>query len=229
MLCFRPGNELVRLCGREMPSIGSLASSLRLKASNQMVGSILSCLLLAGALLTLLSAPTLAQTVDASVNLASEITQFPEYGMGVHTSVYDGALQYTGSPVFSKLPGRLDDAGINVLRYPGGGYADIFHFSVSREQWEGGLIGHGFTPWGGTEGNYGWMDSKTDFGNFVKLLDATNSQTVITLNTGGALKYDNPANPTKLVVPSHGGQPQEAAAWVAYANADASISARPTT
>jgi hypothetical protein len=43
------------------------------------------------------------------------------------------------------------------------------------------------------------------------------------LNTGSALKYDDPANPSKLVVPSHGGQPQEAAAWVAYANADASI------
>ena len=83
------------------------------------------------------------------------------------------------------------------------------------------------SPAWGVEGSYGWMNGKTDFGNFVKLLDATNSKTIITLNTGSTLKYDNPSNPSKLVVPSHGGQPQEAAAWVAYANADASIYGTP--
>ena len=36
----------------------------------------------------------------------------------------------------------------------------------------------------------------------------------------GAIKFDSP---NQLGVPTHGGQPQEAAAWVAYANADASI------
>ncbi len=168
-----------------------------------------------------------AQTVTVGVDRNQIIATLPEYGMGVHSSVYDGALRYEGSPVFSQLDGALDDVGINVLRYPGGGYADIFHFSTSRGYYDGGMEGHGFTPWWGEEGNYGWMSGKTDFGNFVKLLDATDSKTVITLNTGGALKYDNPSNPSKLVVPSHGGQPQEAAAWVAYSNADASIYGTP--
>jgi hypothetical protein len=172
--------------------------------------------------------PAPAWAVNASVDMTSTIATMPEYGMGVHTSVYDGGLGYENSPVFSKLDGRLDDAGVNVLRYPGGGYADIFHFSTSRSYYDGGLVGHGFTPWGGDENNYGWMSGKTDFGNFVKLLDASNSKTVITLNTGGALKYDNPSNPSKLVVPSHGGQPQEAAAWVAYANGDASLYGTPS-
>lgn len=183
-----------------------------------------AAVVLASAVILGPSAPLAAQTVNADVDLGSTITTMPDYGMGIHTSVYDNSLQYTGSPVYNLLDSRLDDAGINVLRYPGGGYADVVHFSVSRSYYsDGGLIGHGLTPWWGTEGNYGYMGAKTDFGNFVKLLDATNSKTVITLNTGGALKYDNPASPTKLVVPSHGGQPQEAAAWVAYANADASI------
>jgi alpha-L-arabinofuranosidase len=172
--------------------------------------------------------PLSAQTVTATVNVGNSIATLPEYGMGVHTSVYDGALRYEGSPVFSQLDSSLDDAGVDVLRYPGGGYADIFHFSTSRSYYDGGLVGHGFTPWWGEEDNYGWMSGKTDFGNFVKLLDATNSKTIITLNTGGALKYDNPSNPSKLVVPSHGGQPQEAAAWVAYANADAGIYGTPS-
>lgn len=168
-----------------------------------------------------------AQTVTVSVNVGQVLATLPEYGMGVHTSVYDGGLRHEGSPIYSLLDSSLDDAGIDVLRYPGGGYADAFHFSTSRGYYDGGLEGHGMTPAWGQEGDYGWMSGKTDFGNFVKLLDATNSKTVITLNSGSALKYDNPANPSKLVVPSHGGQPQEAAAWVAYANADAGIYGTP--
>lgn len=164
-----------------------------------------------------------AAAVTVTVSPHSTIATMPEYGIGVHTSVYDNDLRYEGSSAYSQLDSRLDDAGIKVLRYPGGGYADIFHFSTSRGYYDGGMVGHGFTPWWGQEGDYGWMANKTDFGSFVNLLDATDSKTVITLNTGGALKYDNPLNPTKLVAPSHGGQPQEAAAWVAYANADASI------
>jgi len=175
--------------------------------------------------LLLCSAVSIAhsQSVTANVNVTSPIAIMPEYGMGIHTSVYDNALRHEGSAAFNQLDGALDGAGVNVLRYPGGGYADIFHFSTSRGFYDGGMTGHGFTPWWGEEDNYGYMSNKSDFGNFVKLLDATNSKTIITLNTGGALKYDNPANPSKLVVPSHGGQPQEAAAWVAYANADANL------
>jgi hypothetical protein len=73
-----------------------------------------------------------AQTVTASVNVSHVLATLPEYGMGVHTSVYDGGLQYEGSPTFSLLDSALDDAGIDVLRYPGGGYADGFHFSTSQ-------------------------------------------------------------------------------------------------
>ena len=69
-----------------------------------------------------------AQTVTASVNVNNTLAILPEYGMGVHTSVYDGGLRYEGSPVFTLLDGALDDAGVDVLRYPGGGYADGFHF-----------------------------------------------------------------------------------------------------
>jgi alpha-L-arabinofuranosidase len=148
----------------------------------------------------------------------------PEYFMGAHASVYDNSLQYTGSAAFNQLDGLLDAAGVNVLRYPGGGYADVFHFSVSRSN--GGITGYGLSPWWGQPTNYGYMGPKTDFGNFVKLLDATNSETVITVNTGSAIKYTAPGS-SQMAVPTHNGQPQEAAAWVAYANADASLYGTP--
>jgi hypothetical protein len=164
-----------------------------------------------------------AQTVTASVDVDNVLATLPEYGMGIHTSVYDNSLRTTGSP-YSLLDGRLDDAGINVLRYPGGGYADVFHFSHSRPALGSGN-GFGLSPWWAPAAtNYGYMGPSTDFGNFVKLLDATNSKTVITLNTGSAMKYDSA---TKLGIPTHSGQPQEAAAWVAYANADAAIYGTP--
>lgn len=165
-----------------------------------------------------------AQTVTASVNVNSTLATMPEYFMGAHASVYDNSLQYTGSPVFNQLDGLLDAAGVNVLRYPGGGYADVFHFSVSRSS--GGITGYGLSPWWGSTANYGYMGPKTDFGNFVKLLDATNSKTVITVNTGSAIKYAAPGS-AQMAVPTHNGQPQEAAAWVAYANADASLYGTP--
>jgi alpha-L-arabinofuranosidase len=164
------------------------------------------------------AAPLDAQTVTASVDVTSTIAVMPAYGMGIHTSVYDNSLRASGTPVYELLDVLLEDAGVDVLRYPGGGYADVFHFSVSRSG--GGLTGFGLSPWWGEPDNYGYMGPQTDFGNFVRLLDQTNSKTVITVNTGSAIQY---SGPSRLGVPSHNGQPQEAAAWVAYANAQAGI------
>ncbi len=172
--------------------------------------------------LTLVAAEQIpAQAVNATVDLHATLAVMPDYGMGVHASVYDNSLQFSGSGTFNQLNSLLDNAGVNVLRYPGGGYADVFHFSLSRP---GGMVGNGLTPWWGEPSNYGYMGPKTDFGNFVKLLDATASQTVITVNTGGAVKF---ASTNQLGVPTHGGQPQEAAAWVAYANGNAALFGTP--
>lgn len=175
--------------------------------------------------------PLCAQTVTASVNVNSVLATVPAYGMGMHTSVYDNSLWYIDNPGsssddhFDLLPGRLADAGVNVLRYPGGGYADAFHFSLARPSWESGITGSGMSPAWGQAGNYGYVAPKTDFGNFIRLLDAMNSKTIITVNTGSAIKYDNP---NQLGVPTHNGQAKEAAAWVAYANGNASLYGTPS-
>ncbi len=73
-----------------------------------------------------------AWAVTPSVDVGNVLAVLPEYGMGVHTSVYDGGLGYEASPAYPLLNDALDGAGVNVLRYPGGGYADVFHFSTSR-------------------------------------------------------------------------------------------------
>jgi autotransporter-associated beta strand protein len=156
--------------------------------------------------------PKPAPAVNVTVNAGQTKAVMPLEGIGIHTSVYDNNL--TTNP--SQLNSLLDAAGVTTLRYPGGGYADVYHFSTTRCYYSGGPVGHGLSPWWGQADNYGWVGSGSDFGNFVRLLDATNSQTVITLNYGSALQWD--AGHTKLVVPSAGGQAQEAAAWVAYAN-----------
>ncbi len=160
-----------------------------------------------------------AQTVTATLNVNGTLAVVPEYGYGVHSSVYDNS--FSNDTQVAALNTRLTEAGVDVLRYPGGGYADVFHFSLSRN---GGTTGFGLSPWWGLPTNYGYMGPRTDFGNFVKVLDATSSKTIITVNTASAMKF---VAPNQLGVPTHNGQPQEAAAWVAYANADPAIYGTP--
>ena len=131
-----------------------------------------------------------AQTVTASVNVNGTLAVVPEYGYGIHSSVYDNS--FSNDSQIALLNTRLTEAGVDVLRYPGGGYADVFHFSMSRN---GGPTGFGLSPWWGIPENYGYMGPRTDFGNFVKALDATSSKTIIT-----AVSYTHLTLPTILRV-----------------------------
>lgn len=151
----------------------------------------------------------------------------PTTGLGIHTSPYYNSLTH------ASLDDRLEEAGITTLRYGGGGYADVNHWSITRAAWEngiseaGGCCGGGLTPWFGDASQYGYVGGGSDFANFVRLLDRTpGSQAVVTVNYGSALKLvpdaSKPAG-VASVVPDFGGQPKEAAAWVAYANSDASL------
>ena len=46
--------------------------------------------------------------------------------MGVHTSVYDANMQLPTTPE------SLKAAGVTSLRYPGGSYADLYHWSTHK-------------------------------------------------------------------------------------------------
>ncbi|TWT92914.1 hypothetical protein Pla108_40540 [Botrimarina colliarenosi] len=166
-----------------------------------------------------LAAPALGQ-VSAIVNVDSTTVRsvMSPLGLGVHTSPYYNSLSNAG------MDERLEAAGVTTMRFGGGGYADVLHWSIARPQWESGVVGGGLSPWFGNASDFGYVGPGSDFGSFVKLLDQTdNSRAVVTVNYGSALKLVN----GQSAVPDFGGQPKEAAAWVAYANADPAIYGTP--
>ena len=115
----------------------------------------------------------------------------PPFALGMHTSVYDNNL------VDAQLPGLLQEAGIAMLRYPGGGYADVYHWSQLKDL--------RLTPWG-TTGKMGYQAANSDFGSFQTTASGAEAKFMITVDYGSSQSG------------TAGGQPQEAAAWVAYAN-----------
>ena len=148
--------------------------------------------------------PAVTAPANVTVNVTSNLFPVSNTAYGMHTSVYDNQ---NGN---AALPGLLIESGVNTLRYPGGGYADIFHWSVNH-----------LSPWLTNGGDYGYQGPNTDFGSFVGLLDSAQCQAVITVNFGSGQLWN--AGHTQLLAPSTNAEPPEAAAWVAYANGNASL------
>ena len=169
-----------------------------------------ACLTVAFALAT---APLYAViTSNVVINTANVRAVMPTTGLGLHTSPYYNNMSN------ALVDDRLEEAGVTTLRVGGGGYADIYHWSVTRQG--NGISGSGYSPWFGQAGDFGYIGNGSDFASFVRLLDQVDSgQAVVTVNYGSALKLSG----NQSLVPDFGGQPKEAAAWVAYANSDASI------
>ncbi|MGD0461744.1 MAG: hypothetical protein ABSB74_04570 [Tepidisphaeraceae bacterium] len=128
----------------------------------------------------------LADTPLQYANSSVEATM-PATGLGLHTSVY--ANQWGNA----SLPGLIKASGVQMLRYPGGSYADLYNWSTGT----------------GNAGAY--IAAHSDIGNFIHVMDESHTTGMVTINYG--------SNTTDTI----GGQPQEAAACVAYANANPSI------
>ncbi len=158
---------------------------------------------------------SLAGTADVTVNVSSNLAVVPATAYGIHTSVYANNF---GS---SALPGDLSQGGISVMRYPGGGYADVFHWSASRPALGSGN-GYGMSPWFGESGNYGYMGTDSDFGSWVRVLTNAQCQALITVDFGSGQKWSSSADDS-MTFPTTNAEPPEAAAWVAYANANTNI------
>jgi alpha-L-arabinofuranosidase len=123
-------------------------------------------------------------TVDLGMSIGDGVS--PDL-MGIHTSVYDGRMSD------ATTPGLLRAVGMKSLRYPGGSYGDLYHWST-----------HTGTA---TPSGEPYIAPNTGMGAFVQLLDAVGANALITVNYGTNAAGDGP------------GTPEEAAAWVAYANA----------
>lgn len=126
---------------------------------------------------------------EVLVDFAAERAVVAPHAFGMHASVYDNAL---GDP---ELPALLHEAGITLLRYPGGGYSDNYHWST-----------HAMSPW--SDGRTGYLGPGTDFGSVAGVVERFGGAMMITVNYGSNLQGTGP------------GEPKEAAAWVAYANGD---------
>jgi len=125
---------------------------------------------------------TILPPATVTVSTAQPMAMMPLEGLGVASAVYFGLMTSPGAP------GSVAAAGIKAIRYPGGSWADIFHWQT-------------YTVCGNNPA-YG-----DDFNSFINnLVTPAGTTAIITVNYGS-----NPGC-------NGGGDTNEAAAWVAYAN-----------
>ena len=98
---------------------------------------------------------TVTVTVDASQTLATAQSA----AIGMNVAVWDGQMNS------SATPGLLSAAGIGAVRYPGGGYADGYHWQTHT-----------------VDGGY--VASNTEFDAFMGTVQAAGAQAIITANYG---------------------------------------------
>ena len=119
-----------------------------------------------------------------SVNTGQTRATIPDTAFGVNTAVWDNNML---SP---DVPDRLHQAGVTLLRFPGGSLSDIYH-------WQHNSL---------TPGKGSYVNPNNTFDAFMNIVQRVGAQAMITVNYGtNQLGTD-------------GGDPAEAADWVRYAN-----------
>jgi hypothetical protein len=120
------------------------------------------------------AAAATALRVNVTVNTLEGLGTIPATGYGLNSAVWDSQMN---APAVQNLLGQ---AGIGMLRYPGGSYGDIYNWQTNTAP--GGYVAPG-----------------TDFDSFMGTVKTIGAQPILIANYGT-------------------GTPQEAAAWVQYAN-----------
>ncbi len=100
-----------------------------------------------------------ATTATVSVNAGQTLSTIPSTGVGMNVAVYDSDMN---GP---QIPGLLTAAGVGMIRYPGGSYADLYH-------WQTNTVDSGFVA------------PNTDFDTFMGTVRATGAQPIIIANYG---------------------------------------------
>jgi hypothetical protein len=113
-------------------------------------------------------------TVNVSVNASEGLGTIPSTAYGLNSAVWDSQMNVP------QVQGLLQQAGVEMLRYPGGSYGDIYHWQDNTAP--GGYVAPG-----------------TGFDAFMGTVKKIGAQPMLIANYGT-------------------GTPQEAAAWVQYAN-----------
>ena len=107
---------------------------------------------------------TIAFSQTVTVNYNSTRGAVPVHGQGIGTAVYDGNL------MDAAVPGLISNAGYNIVRYPGGSYADIYHWQTNT------ATGGAFVNSADTFDNF--MSQVRFFGNVSSCEFSANSQVV---------------------------------------------------
>ena len=105
------------------------------------------------------SAQTGPHPVTVSVNTRAGLGTVPATGLGVNHAVWDSQL---GTPQVADL---LKNAGVGMMRYPGGSYSDIYH-------------------WKDNTAPGGYVAPDTDFDTFMGGVQRAGAQPIITANYG---------------------------------------------
>ena len=145
-----------------------------------------------------------SESVQAAVSASVAVNINNTLGTVSSTAIGNDVAVWQNSLANPSLPGLLANGGNELLRYPGGSYSDIY-------QWETNTSNEG-----------GYCASTANFANFVHLMANSGTTGMITVNYGDPSKAQTLSSSNVV-----GGQPQEAAAWVAYANASAAIYGTP--
>ncbi len=120
------------------------------------------------------SAAAASGTVNVTVNANEGQGTIPSTAYGLNSAVWDSQMN---AP---QVQGLLQQAGVEMLRYPGGSYGDEYN-------WQNNTVQNGYVAPG------------TDFDSFMGTVKKIGAQPILIANYGT-------------------GTPQEAAAWVQYAN-----------
>ncbi len=97
--------------------------------------------------------------VAVTVNARAALATVPETGIGTNHAIWDTNL---GT---DQTADRLKDAGVKMLRYPGGSYSDIYH-------------------WADHTAPGGYVAPATDFDTFMRGVRRTGAQAMVTANYG---------------------------------------------
>ncbi|MFC4014765.1 cellulose binding domain-containing protein [Nonomuraea purpurea] len=97
--------------------------------------------------------------VAVTVNARAALATVPETGIGTNHAIWDTNLGTDDTA------DRLKDAGVKLLRYPGGSYSDIYH-------------------WADHTAPGGYVAPNTDFDTFMRGVRRTGAQAMVTANYG---------------------------------------------
>jgi hypothetical protein len=129
--------------------------------------------------------------VSVAVNVTTTRATVGADMMGIYAAVYDNNFRAPTTPPL------LQAAGVRAIRYPGGSYADVYHWETATASIQNK---------GSASETMPYVAANTDFGSFIGLIESVGATGIITVNYGSNPQGTGP------------GVPQEAAAWVAYAN-----------